>query len=311
MPKLLSKYLQDKAEPSVGSVISDIARACESISEMVALSGLMGLHGEVGSQNSAGDQVKVLDEKSNVVCKQILANNQHILALAIEEEESIVHTNNPEGELVVAFDPLDGSANIDINALVGTIFSVLPALNGDESDFLQTANKQVAAGYVLYGSSTVLVFSLGDEVVEFTLNPATSEFLMTRDNIVMPQDTGYIAYNPYVLPKMPQAKAVAYKALSDDTARSMRWLGAMVGDVHRTLMKGGFFAYPENKKGVGKLRMQYEAKPLDWLVEVAGGKALTANESVGKYQSKELHEKVAVELGDGGTMRQYLGYLSD
>lgn len=312
----LEDYLSSELKESTetGSILSDLAEAGRKIAHEVQRSGLLDLHGAAGGQNVHDDEVQKLDERSNEIVKEILSANKHVIGLASEEEEDVVDVSSGrENGYLVAFDPLDGSANIDINMPVGTIFSVLSTDGDIKKDFLQPASKQVAAGYVLYGSSTVLVFSVGNGVHEFTLDPDTKEFVLTTENIKIPQNTGYIAYNPYVLPNMDPTKAKAYKQLSDETARSVRWIGAMVGDVHRTLLKGGFFAYPSvGKDGdyKGKLRMQYEAKPLGWLVEQAGGKCLLDDQPVNDLVSKELHEKVSVELGDAGTMSQFESYLS-
>lgn len=304
---LLKKNTQENE--ALNLIIADIAAVGKKISHEVQRSGLLDLHGAAGGQNIHAEDVQKLDTRSNTIFKEILADNEHIIGLASEEEEDVVDVSNGRRNgFIVAFDPLDGSSNIDINMPVGTIFSVLPSTGQVAQDFLQSADKQVAAGYVLYGSSTVMVFSIGEGVHEFTLDPDNGEFVLTTEDIKIPDNTGYIAYNPYVLPDMNPTKAEAYRQLASQTARSMRWIGAMVADVHRTLMKGGFFAYPAVSKDgnyKGKLRLQYEAKPLGWLVEQAGGKALIDDRPVNQIQANELHQKVSVELGDPGTMRLF------
>lgn len=317
-PMTLSHYLLkhlDGTEPQkeLSLIIADIASAGREIAHNVQRSGLLDLHGAAGGENIHSEEVQKLDETSNELVKDFLAENEHILALASEEEEDVVDcSDGKKSGFIIAFDPLDGSSNIDINMPVGTIFSVLPTTGNFKEDFLQPAKFQVAAGYVLYGSSTVLVFSVGKGVHEFTLDPETGEFILTNENITMPKSTGYIAYNPYVLYQMLPARAEAYRQLVAQTGQSMRYVGAMVADVHRTLMKGGFFAYPAvGKDGnyKGKLRMQYEAKPLGWLVEQAGGKALLDGKPVDEVLPGELHQKVSVELGDSGTMSQFESFL--
>lgn len=306
---LLSHLVNSDIQDELSLIISDIASAGKKISHEVQRSGLLDLHGIAGGQNIHAEEVQKLDNHSNELMKKILSENDFIIGMASEEEEHVVDSSNgKKSGFIVAFDPLDGSSNIDINMPVGTIFSVLPSKGDVKQDFLQTADKQVLAGYVLYGSSTVLVFSVGNGVHEFTLDPDNGEFVLTNESIKIPQNTGYISYNPYVLPKMDPNRAKAYKSLTDETGWSMRWVGAMVADVHRTLMKGGFFAYPAvGKDGVykGKLRLQYEAKPLGWLVEQAGGKTLLSGKPINEVQPTELHETVSVELGDSGTMELF------
>jgi len=297
----------------LASVISDIANVSKSISHDVARSGLLGLHGAVGTENIQGEEVQILDERSNDALKSALAENDYVLVIASEEEADIVDCSADKAQgYGVAYDPLDGSSNIDVNGSVGTIFSILPALNADESVFLQTSNSQVGAGYVLYGSSTVMVFSTGSGVHEFTLDPDTGEYIMTMQDVKIPRNTGYIAYNSYVLPKMDEKKAEAYEKLLLETKRSQRWNAAMVSDIHRTIMKGGFFAYPEtgtDGSRKGKLRLQYEVKPLGWLVERAGGKCIAHDKPLAEVVPQSLHERASTEIGDAGTIDQYLSYL--
>lgn len=316
----LSHYLLNhldgtETQKELSLIIADIASAGREIAHNVQRSGLLDLHGAAGGENIHSEEVQKLDETSNELVKDFLSENEHILALASEEEEDVVDcSDGKKSGFIAAFDPLDGSSNIDINMPVGTIFSVLPTTGNFKEDFLQPAKFQVAAGYVLYGSSTVLVFSVGKGVHEFTLDPETGEFILTNENITMPKSAGYIAYNPYVLYQMLPARSEAYRQLVEQTGQSMRYVGAMVADVHRTLMKGGFFAYPAvGKDGSykGKLRMQYEAKPLGWLVEQAGGKALLDGKPVDEVLPNELHQKVSVELGDKGTMQLFEKLLAD
>lgn len=306
---LLNQLKDHDQKDELNLIISDIAEIGKKISHEVQRSGLLDLHGAAGGQNVHAEDVQKLDERSNEIMKGILGANEHVIGLASEEEEDIVDVSagKPHGYLV-AFDPLDGSSNIDTNMPVGTIFSVLPSSADMNSGFMQPADKQVAAGYVLYSSSTVLVFSVGEGVHEFTLDPDSGEFMLTNEDMKIPENTGYISYNPYVLPNMPDKRAEAYRQLVARTGRSMRYVGAMVADVHRTLIKGGFFAYPavgSEDSYKGKLRLQYEAKPLAWLMEQAGGSALLDEKPINEVKSDELHQKVSVEMGDGGVMKLF------
>ncbi len=312
--KTLSHYLLEhlkgyENQRELDLIISDIADLGKKISHEVQRSGLLDLHGAAGGQNVHDDEVQKLDERTNDLAKEILGVNEHIIGLASEEEEDVVDVSDgKKSGYLAAFDPLDGSSNIDTNMPVGTIFSILPSTGDIKNDFLQPSGAQVAAGYILYSSSTVLVFSVGSGVHEFTLDPDSGDFLLTNENITIPENAGYIAYNPYVLPNMPEDRAEAYRQLVLQTGRSMRYVGAMVADVHRTLLKGGFFAYPSvGSKGnyKGKLRLQYEAKPLGWLMEQAGGKTLLDGLAISELEPKELHQKVSVEMGDAGVMKLF------
>lgn len=297
----LSHYLHEEVSGDKGvlSVIMDVATASKRISHEVERSGLYELHGTVGATNIQGEEVQILDDRCNQTMKDLLMGNNAVAVLASEEEDSVVACNT-SGRLAVAFDPIDGSSNIDINASVGTIFSILPADSQDEAVFLQPGTQQLAAGYVLYGSSTVLVFSLGDGVVtEFTLDPDSGDYFQTIKDIKVPKKGGFVSFNPSLLPKLRSTDEEKYRKLLYEDVRSHRYIGAMVADVHRTLIKGGMFAYPEFKKGAGytgKLRMQYEVKPLGWLFEQAGGRAMVGNVSCSEYKPTELHERVPIEL---------------
>lgn len=300
----LSHYLFEKISEdkrSVASIVLDVAIAAKQISHEVQSSGLLDLHGVIGVENVQGEEVQILDERCNKYMKEQLATNKHVVVLASEEEENVVVTGEGSG-FAVAFDPLDGSSNIDINASIGTIFSVLPAKQPNETAFLQPGKNQVAAGYVLYGSSTVLVFTFGDNtVLEFTLDPDTGDFLQTSANIQIPKSGGYISFNPSMLPQMKPDDEVRFRKMLYEDGRSSRYIGAMVADVHRTLLKGGLFAYPEIKKGdkySGKLRLQYEVKPLGWLFTQAGGVALIGDVPCNEFQPTALHERVGIVLGE-------------
>jgi fructose-1,6-bisphosphatase I len=300
----LSHYLFEEVgedRQTVASVVLDIAIAAKQISHEVQRSGLLSLHGAVGSENVQGEEVQILDERSNTYLKEQLAANEYVVVLASEEEENIVVTGEGKG-FAVAFDPLDGSSNIDINASIGSIFSILPAEEPNEAAFLQPGNNQVAAGYVLYGSSTVIVFTLGDNnVLEFTLDPDRGDFMQTATNIHIPKTGGYISFNPAMLPQMKPDEEARFRTMLYEDGRSSRYIGAMVADVHRTLLKGGLFAYPEVKKGGeyrGKLRLQYEVKPLGWLFTQAGGVAFIGDVPCNEFQPTSLHERVGVVFGE-------------
>lgn len=308
----LAEHLSDsEIRSELGLIISDIALIGKKISHQVQRSGLLDLHGAVGEKNVHDDDVQKLDHAANDICKSVLADNQHIIGLASEEEESVVETG--DGKLsgfIVAFDPLDGSSNIDINGLVGSIFSVLPSWSNIMTDFLQPGRSQLASAYVLYGSSTVLVFTVGNGVYEFTLDPDDGEFVLTGEDVKIPSTGKYVSYNEGNIPKLRASEAEAIRKLFGKNV-SGRYAGALVADFHRTLLKGGIFLYPAVKKDggyIGKLRMQYEVKPLAHIMEQAGGLSIINNVNATEVASDELHEKVPFVFGDEPTVNRYIDY---
>lgn len=306
----LAKFLNDKkVEAGLVSVIETIAACAEEIAHDVQRSAVLNLHGAAGGRNVHDDEVQKLDQHTNDKLKRALTGNSVVVGISSEEEESAIDVSDGKpGEYVVSYDPLDGSGNIDVNLPVGTIFSVLPFKNNLGKSLLQPAGKQSAAGYVLYSSSTVLVFSVGDGVHEFTHDPDNGGFWLTKEDRRIPENEGYINYNSSILPTMDAKLAKAYQELLTRSGLSMRWTGAMVADIHRTLLKGGFFAYPQvmkEDKFEGKLRFQYECKPLGWLLEQAGGKVMIDGQPLNDFQPVDLHQKVGIEAGDAGVMELF------
>lgn len=310
----LAHYLlqlsEDKKIPKeVSIVMADIATACKEIAHQVQRSGLLDLHGAVGGTNVHAEEVQKLDDRSNEIMKSNLSQNDFIIGLASEEEEDVVDTSEGKKEgYIVAFDPLDGSSNIDINMPIGTIFSVLPSSGDIKQDFLQAGLHQVAAGYVLYASSTVLVFSLGEGVMEFTLDPDSGDFVLTGEDLKFPANGKYFSHNESNKSEIKPEELHAVESVLKSSDMRCRYVGALVADFHRTLLKGGIFIYPEVKKAnkyVGKLRMQYEVKPLSFVAEQAGGGALVNENLANKYVSTDLHQKVPFVVGDKKTVDKY------
>lgn len=310
----LSHYLLDHLNDSefqqeLNMIISDIAGAGKQIAHEVSRSGLLDLHGAMGSKNIHDEEVQKLDDRANEIFKNSLSDNKNIVGLASEEEKTHLDVSGGQTTgFLVAFDPLDGSSNIDINASVGTIFSILPSWVDIGHDFLQAGSSQLASGYILYGSSTVLVFTVGKGVHEFTLDPDDGEFKLTQEDIKVPETGKYISYNEANKTKFNKADTDAIQDLFKETSASARYIGALVADFHRTILKGGIFLYPAVKKGdgyYGKLRIQYEVKPLAQIIEQAGGMALINNEKATKVKSDELHEKVPFVFGDKKTVKKY------
>jgi fructose-1,6-bisphosphatase I len=261
-----------------------------------------------------------MQKKLDIIANEVLieANEWggHLAAMASEEMDSIYVVPNryPQGEYLLLFDPLDGSSNIDINVSIGTIFSVLKKPEGKddtveavtEADFLQAGSRQVAAGYCIYGPQTTLVLTVGDGVVMFTLDREQGSFVLTQDNVRIPEDTQEFAINMSNMRHWaPPVRRYIDECLEGkDGVRgkdfNMRWIAAMVADVHRILTRGGVFLYPWDKREpekAGKLRLMYEANPMSWLVEQAGGAATNGKQRIMDVQPAKLHERVSVILG--------------
>ena len=307
LPEFLHQHLADHHLPSeLGSVINSICQACVSISAQVRVGALSGILGSAGSGNIQGEEQKKLDVIANNTLVGILQQNPAVAGLASEEEDSIVAANADGGYLVL-FDPLDGSSNIDVNISIGTIFSVLAKPSGslDTASFLQPGRAQVASGYVLYGPQTLLVLTLGHGIAVFTLNHE-HQFVLTQSNPIIPPATQEFAIN-MSNQRHWQAPVQDYigELLAGDTGvrgknYNMRWVASMVAEVHRILMRGGVFLYPQDAREPGKpgkLRLMYEANPLSLLVEQAGGAATNAHSRMLDIKPEGLHQRVAVVLG--------------
>ncbi len=305
----LSSVLASSSVPaSLQEVLQLLSKTCIDISGKLQQGSLAGILGMAGNENVQGEEQKKLDVISNDMLKIALAASPFVRAIASEEEDDIVPANT-DGEYLVAFDPLDGSSNIDINSMVGTIFSIYRQ-TGDapatEADFLIPGREQVAAGYVLYGPSSMLVFSTGDGVAMYTYDPSQGEFIQTTEKVSVAENTQEFAINMsnqrfwaqgmqnYVNDLVAGADGPREKNFN------MRWVAAMVGDVHRILCRGGIFIYPwDNKdpKKAGKLRLMYEANPMAMLIEQSGGKAHTHTDRILDIQPEAIHQRVAVVLG--------------
>ena len=271
--------------PALVTVIEGLMVACKDIAYKVQLGSLAGVLGSAEQINVQGESQKKLDVIANNLIKQALRAMPQVKGLASEEESDAVACN-PDGEFLVLFDPLDGSSNIDVNVTVGTIFSVLQSDPGDdptyESTYLQCGREQVAAGYVLYGPSTLLVLTTGKGVYSFTLDPRVGEFYLQRENIRVPATTKEFAINMsnqrFWLPEMKNYVADLLLGEEGPLGKryNMRWIASMVAEIHRILTRGGIFMYPYDSREPqkpGKLRLMYEGNPMSMLIEQAGGKA--------------------------------------
>lgn len=322
---LVEKQRVDNRIPSdLRLLLEVVARACKSISHAVNKGALGGVLGTAHSENVQGEVQKKLDIIANEVLIEANEWGGHLAAMASEEMEGIhvVPNRYPQGEYLLLFDPLDGSSNIDVNVSIGTIFSVLrkpEATNGgvSEQDFLQAGSKQVAAGYCIYGPQTTLVLTVGDGVSMFTLDREQGSFVLTEENIRIPADTKEFAINMSNMRHWdaPVKRYVDECLAGKDGPRgkdfNMRWIASMVADVHRILCRGGVFMYPWDKREPdkpGKLRLMYEANPMGWIVEQAGGAATTGRQRILDIEPGKLHERVSVILGSKNEVERVTSY---
>jgi fructose-1,6-bisphosphatase I len=330
----LTRYLveQQRVDGLIPSqlrlLLEVVARACKSISQAVNKGALGGVLGTAESENVQGEIQKKLDIIANEVLIEANEWGGHLAAMASEEMEGIYVVPNryPQGEYLLLFDPLDGSSNIDVNVSIGTIFSVLKkpenAGSGNtagvsEHDFLQPGSRQVAAGYCVYGPQTTLVLTVGDGVAMFTLDREQGSFVLTQENVKIPADTKEFAIN---MSNMRHWDAPVKRYIDECLQGAegprgkdfnMRWIASMVADVHRILTRGGVFLYPWDKREPekpGKLRLMYEANPMGWLVEQAGGAATNGKQRILDIAPAKLHERVSVILGSKNEVERVTRY---
>ncbi len=297
-----------EATGELSGLLYDLALAGKIISSKVRSAGLIDIIGATEDENVQGEIQQKLDIISNDIIVKAVDHSGRICAMASEEEPEIIHVpdNFKKGKYTLLFDPLDGSSNIDVNVPVGTIFSVFKKVSdgpdGTLEDMLQKGAKQVAAGYVIYGSSTMLVYTTGSGVHGFTLDPTIGEFLLSHPNIRIPEHGRYLSVNDsyeQVWDEPTRALMRRYRGLDGEReAMNVRYVGSLVADFHRNLLGGGLFAYPANTKSPkGKLRLLYEANPLAFIVEQAGGLASDGKTRIMDIQPTELHQRVPLYLG--------------
>jgi len=327
----LSRYLVEQQREhglipgQLRLLLEVVARACKRISHSVNKGALGDVLGTAGSENVQGEVQKKLDIIANEVLIEANEWGGHLAAMASEEMDSIYLVPNryPQGEYLLLFDPLDGSSNIDVNVSIGTIFSVLKKPEGgagvSEADFLQPGSQQVAAGYCVYGPQTTLVLTVGSGVAMFTLDREMGSFVLVQENVQIPADTKEFAINMSNMRHWDSA----VRAYIDDCLQgkegprgkdfNMRWIASMVADVHRIMTRGGVFMYPWDKREPnkpGKLRLMYEANPMGWLVEQAGGAAINGKQRILDVQPSQLHERVSVMLGSKNEVEAIQSYYA-
>lgn len=327
--KSLSRYLIEQQREynnipnDLRLLLEVVSRACKLISRSIAKGALGEVLGSADSENVQGEAQKKLDVLSNEILLEANEWGGHLAGMASEEMETIYEIPNrfPQGEYLLVFDPLDGSSNIDINSPVGTIFSVLKKVDHDhsvdEDDFLQPGRDQVAAGYAIYGSQTLMVLTTGHGTHCFTLDPELGSWILTHENMQIPKAAAEFAINTsnerfwY-----PPVQRYVKELQAGDTGPlgkhyNMRWVAAMAADIHRILTRGGIFMYPGDQrtgKNSGHIRLLYEASPMAMIVEQAGGLATNGVDNILDMQPESLHQRVPVFLGSAEEVERITRY---
>lgn len=320
MKRLDQVLAADGVNAELELVIKDVMVACKDIAYKLGQGELAGILGATEDENVQGETQKMLDVISNDLLKDILVANPYVRGVGSEEEDYTI-AGNADGKYLVTFDPLDGSSNIDVNLSVGTIFSVLEAQDDQSGDnqevFLQNGRKQVAAGYVLYGPSSLLVMTTGNGVNLFTLDTNIGEFVLTKEALQIPEDTAEFAINMsnqrFWEPEMKQYIDDCLLGEEGPLGKryNMRWVASMVAEVHRILIRGGIFMYPYDNRDpskAGKLRLMYEGNPMSMIVEQAGGASSTGRMDIMDVAPQGIHDRVPVVLGSKNEVAKVVAY---
>ena len=290
------------AKGEFSQLLRDIAIASKIVNREINRAGLANIAGSFGAHNNHGEEQQKLDIVANVRFIRALKLGGEVCAIASEEDEDLIDTGNHNGKYVVAIDPLDGSSNIDVNVAVGTIFSIYRRISPvgtapTEEDILQKGTNQVAAGYILYGSSTMLVLTSGAGVDGFTYEPSLGEYYLSHPNMRMPSAGKIYSVNESSFAGFPPG-VQEYIRYCHEHNFSARYIGSFVADFHRNLLKGGIFMYPESRKSPeGKLRLMYECFPLAFIVEQAGGKATDGHRRIMEIVPTDLHQRSPLFIG--------------
>lgn len=307
MPITLEHFIaeQEKHVPDArgafSKILRDIGLVAKLLSFQLRRAGLLDILGELGITNVQGEKVQKLDAIANDLFIRTFQKNPYIAGIATEEEENFILLH-PQGDYVLLFDPLDGSSNIDVNVPVGTIFSIYRRLSSvgqpvEARDFLQPGTNLLGAGYIIYGSSTVLVYTTGRSVNGFTLEPSAGEFFLSHPALQAPPKTQYYSFNDNKVNEFPDwlqnyLQDLRHRNSISSNPQSLRYVGSLVADFHRNLLKGGFFMYPGTKdKPEGKLRLMYECIPMAWIAEVAGMQATDGRERILRKNPTKLHQR--------------------
>ena len=316
---LTAQVANTSSSAALNEVITTVTDVGKTIAQLLRRGALADILGEAGNQNVQGEEQKKLDVLANDLLLDALAQNAHCAGVASEELDHATPAN-ADGSLLVLFDPLDGSSNIDINMAVGTIFSILPyqrqGQTSEDQDFLQAGHKQLAAGYLLYGTSTMLALTIADNVVMFSLDPDSDDYILIEEQVQIDADTSEYSINSsnYRYWRAPMQQYIDELIAGETGVRgrdfNTRWVAAMVGDVHRILCRGGLFTYPFDTKyanKAGKLRLMYEANPMSLLIERAGGSATDAVNRILDIEPTDIHQRVPVVLGS----KNEVAYVKD
>jgi fructose-1,6-bisphosphatase I len=323
--KRLDQVLSSDGVPAeLELVIKDTMVACKDIAYKLGQGALAGILGATEDENIQGETQKMLDVISNDLLKDILCANPYVKGVGSEEEDYTI-AGHADGRYLVTYDPLDGSSNIDVNLSVGTIFSILEApddnrTGDDQNVFLQPGRKQVAAGYVLYGPSTLLVMTTGKGVNLFTLDTNVGEFVLTREQLKITEDTAEFAINMsnQRFWEKEMQEYIDHCLQGEDgplgKRYNMRWVASMVAEVHRILIRGGIFMYPYDNRDpskAGKLRLMYEGNPMSMIVEQAGGLSSTGHSCIMDVDPKDIHDRVPVILGSKNEVKKVVAMFGD
>lgn len=290
------------ATGELSGLLRDIGLASKIISREVNRAGLADISGIAGHENASGEAVQKLDLLADQLLISCLQNSGECCGIASEENDTFVPiTSSKDAKYVVIFDPLDGSSNIDVNVSIGTIFAIYRRVSAEgecsKEDFLQDGVEQVAAGYVVYGSSTMLVYTTGKGVNGFTLDPSIGEFCLSHPDMKLPEQGNIYSVNHSSYKDFsPAVQAFIDQCI--DKKMKFRYIGSMVADVHRTLIKGGIFMYPaSNSAPEGKLRLLYECNPLSFLMEQAGGRSSNGKQRILELEATKLHQRTPIFIG--------------
>ncbi len=306
----LQDFFKKKSTP-LFPLINQLSNGCIDISDAVRNAATRDLRGAINHTNIQGETVQKLDDLSNNILLEACKEEPSCAAFVSEETDGIALLNST-GKYVIAIDPLDGSSNIDIAAPVGTIFAIWERVTstGDitHEDFMQSGEKCVAAGFALYGSATLLILTIRNGVHLFSYNTISSEFELIEENLLMPTNGSIYSLNQANLKKFDErAERFVNACIADEKPFSLRYIGSMVGDLYRTLLKGGIFLYPAAKGTTkGKLRLLYECIPMSLIVEQAGGQSTNGQKRILEILPQELHERCAIIIGSDTLVKKYL-----
>lgn len=315
----LAQHLQGEHADGLNSILSNVDQAIKKIAIAIDEGAIAGNMGSLASENVQGEVQKTLDVMTNDIFVEALQKSGCVAGMVSEEVIDPIQITAGKGEYLLCFDPLDGSSNVNVNISVGTIFSVLKANNSQPElgDFLQAGTEQICAGYALYGTSTMLVLTTGNGVNGFTLDKAVNQFVLTHPNMQIPQDTTEFAINMsnYRFWQEPVQRYIDECLQGTEGERgkdfNMRWVASMVAEVHRILVRGGVFMYPSDAKSkMGKLRLMYEANPMSFIVEQAGGGSTAGLQRVLEVNPTGIHQRVPIMLGSKNEIDRIASYHS-